>query len=133
VSAGTCRTILLIVSDAYTQELLLSRFKDDPRCDRVAGADSLARGLDMARRLPPDVLLIDYRVRDETCTTALPQLRASLPDALIVVHDASRDALGDDVLQLSADLILEKGRVSLASLVDLILRAASSERLALEL
>ena len=73
-----------------------------------------------ARRLQPDVILLDLAMPIRSGLEALPELRQVAPDARIIVFSGfARSIVADEVIALGADGYLEKG-ADLDKIVDTI-------------
>lgn len=96
--------------------------RDDPRCASVAEAEDVAGAIALVEQEQPDTILLDFFLGRQLCVDALPTIRSTCPDAVIVVYTASRRAAESaDVLGAGADLVVEKGSVSVDDVVELLL------------
>jgi DNA-binding NarL/FixJ family response regulator len=113
----------VIVDDEQDiRELLKMWLRDDPRCESVAEADDVASAIALVEREAPDTILLDFFLGRQLCVDALPAIRLACPDAVIVVYTASRRAAeAADVIGAGADLVVEKGTVSVDDVVELLL------------
>lgn len=115
---------VLIIEDNDDIRLLLNLWlADDPRCDSVSEADSVADALHVARTGDCyDAVVLDYMLGDGTACDCLPQLRDACPDARIVVYTANmRVAREAGMIDLGADLVVEKVTVVVEDVVELVL------------
>lgn len=88
------------------------------------GTQSIAQ----ARRLQPDVVLLDLSMPDMTGFDALPEIKAAAPSAkVIVLSGFSAAVMADDVLAQGADQYIEKGAAP-DTIADAIERAGALAR-----
>jgi CheY-like chemotaxis protein len=125
-TAGAIETSrrVLVVEDNDDIRLLLNLWlRDDPRCQSVTEADSVSGALDAARKQTPyDAVVCDFMLGDGTAADCLRQLRKAWPEARIVVYTASmRVAREAGVLEMGADLVVEKVSVVVEDVVELVL------------
>ena len=86
---------VLVVDDSDVLRTVVSHYLDDESdLQVIASVASAGEALDHARRLTPDVILLDHDMPDRTGLEVLPELRACSPAARIVVFSAAdiRDA-----------------------------------------
>ena len=113
------RRVLVVDDEPDIVELLTIWLDDDPRCSHVFRANDLEGALDLAIEKRPDIVVLDFCFGHRVSTEILPPLRAACPDALIVVHTASKRAAElSGVLQAGADTIVEKGAETIDEVVD---------------
>ena len=115
---------VLVVEDNDDIRLLLNLWlRDDPRCHSVTEADSVNGALAATRATTSyDAVVCDYMLGDGTAADCLPELRQAWPDARIVVYTASmRVAREAGVLEMGADLVVEKVSVVVEDVVELVL------------
>ena len=115
---------VLVVEDNEDIRLLLNLWlADDPRCQSVSEADSVDAALAATRRATSyDAVVLDFMLGDGTAADCLRQLRQAWPDARIVVYTASmRVAREAGVLEMGADLVVEKVSVVVEDVVELVL------------
>jgi signal transduction histidine kinase len=109
-------SILVVEDDAGDLGLLYAHLRLaglGPRAEMVstASAETLAEGLDAARRLRPDVILLDLSLPDSSGLATVQAMRAAAPDSAIVVltgHDEKAVALA--ALEAGAQDYLVKGQ-----------------------
>ena len=115
---------VLVVEDNEDIRLLLNLWlADDPRCLSVTEADSVGAALAATTDGPSyDAVVLDFMLGDGTATDCLRQVRTAWPDARVVVYTASmRVAREAGVLEMGADLVVEKLSVVVEDVVDLVL------------
>jgi two-component system response regulator QseB len=114
---------VLVVEDNDDIRLLLNLWlADDPRCACVKEATGVAEAVAATGSATYDAVVLDFMLGDGTAADCLPQLRRAWPDARIVVYTASlRVAREAGVLDLGADLVVEKLSVVVEDVVDLVL------------
>ena len=102
---------VLICDDNVAMRVLLGALIDAARDLRVAGeAGDGDEAVLEARRLQPDVILLDLAMPNRSGLEALPDLRLVAPDAQIVVLSGFAEAtVAADVLALGAHAYLQKG------------------------
>lgn len=83
---------VLVVDDHRTfSELLSLALSSEPDFDCVGIAESAAAAVEAARRLRPDLVVLDIQLPQEDGLSAARQIRALLPDTAITVVSAHRD------------------------------------------
>jgi DNA-binding NarL/FixJ family response regulator len=113
------RRVLVVDDEPDIVELLTIWLDDDPRCSHVFRANDLDGALVLAIEKQPDIVVLDFCFGHRIATEILPPLRAACPDALIVVHTASRRAAElSGVREQGADAVVEKGAGTIDDLVD---------------
>ena len=114
---------VLVIEDNDDIRLLLNLWlADDPRCHSVSEADGVASALEAVGHREYDAVVLDFLLGDGTACDCLPQLREALPDARIVVYTASlRIAHESGVIELGADVVVEKVSVVVEDVVELVL------------
>ena len=116
------RRVLVVDDEPDILDLLTMMFEDDDRCAAVAGVGELDEVLTSAELLDADSIVLDLMFGHRTCVDILPALRLARPDAHIVVFTSSRRAAMDaGVLDLGADVVVQKVSVSFEALTDLVL------------
>ena len=77
---------VLIVDDHFATRLGLTLpINSEPDMTVVAEASTGAKAIELYRELRPDVLLLDYRLPDQTGVDVLEAIRGEFPDANIVI------------------------------------------------
>jgi len=113
------RRVLVVDDEPDIVELLTIWLDDDPRCSQVFRANDLDGALSLAAAKQPDIVVLDFCFGHRVSTEILPPLRAACPEAVIVVHTASKRAAElSGVLQAGADTIVEKGAATIDQVVD---------------
>ena len=119
------RRVLVVDDEPDILDLLTMLFEDDQRCDAVAGVGELDEAVPQALLLGADSIVLDLMFGHRTCVEILPSLRAARPDAHIVVFTSSRRAaLSAGVLELGADVVVQKVSMSFEELTDVVLNPA---------
>ena len=117
--------VLVVDDEPDICDLLTMMLAGDERCEAVQAVGELDTVIDEAMVLGPDCIVLDLMFGHRTCVEILPSLRAACPAAQIVVFTASRRAAMDaGVLDLGADVVLQKVSVSFEELADLALSPA---------
>ena len=99
---------VLVVDDSDVLRTVVSHYLDDESDLRVIASVGNARdAVEHARRLSPDVILLDHDMPGRTGLDVLPELRACSPSARIVVFSAVAD-LRADALRRGADEFVGK-------------------------
>ena len=107
------------------RDLLTMLLEDDERCEAVRAVGDLDDAVDRAVELAADCIVLDLMFGHRTCVEILPSLRAACPAAHIVVFTSSRRAaMAAGVLDLGADVVVQKVTVSFEDLTDLALNPA---------
>lgn len=103
---------VLLCDDAVMYATMLSVwFDDDPDIAVVGIASSAHEGMEKARELQPDVIVLDHLLPDGSSAQVIPQLRASAPRASFVLISG----LIGEMLQRAAQDAGAEGWVSKAS------------------
>ena len=121
------RQRVLVVEDNEDIRLLLNLWlKDDVRCLSVTEADSVSAALATATEgTAYDAIVCDFMLGDGTAADCLRQLRKASPSARIVVYTASmRVAHEAGVLEMGADLVVEKVSVVVEDVIEMVLGEA---------
>lgn len=114
--------VLVVDDEPDILDLLTMLFEDDERCVAVQGVGELDHVVEAASRLEADSIVLDLMFGHRTCVEILPSLRLARPDAHIVVFTSSRRAaMTAGVLDLGADVVVQKVSVSFEALTDLVL------------
>jgi DNA-binding NarL/FixJ family response regulator len=88
---GTIR-VLLVEDHEMVAEGLRVAFGDEPDLDVVGWAPTAERGVALYEELHPDVVLMDYRLPDGSGTDAAARIRASDPDACVLLVTGASDS-----------------------------------------
>jgi DNA-binding NarL/FixJ family response regulator len=116
------RRVLVVDDEPDILDLLTMLFEDDERCEAVEAVGDLDDAVAGATRVAADSIVLDLMFGHRTCIEILPSLRAARPDAHIVVFTSSRRAaMAAGVLDLGADVVVQKVTVSFEELTDLVL------------
>lgn len=116
------RRVLVVDDEPDIRDLLTMLFEDDSRCAAIATVGALDDAVAAAQNLSADSIVLDLMFGHRTCVDILPSLRAARPDAHIVVFTSSRRAaMAAGVLDLGADVVVQKVSVSFEDLIDLTL------------
>jgi DNA-binding NarL/FixJ family response regulator len=116
------RRVLVVDDEPDILDLLTMLFDDDQRCEAVEGVGELDAAVLRASALGADSIVLDLMFGHRTCVEILPSLRAARPDAHIVVFTSSRRAaMAAGVLDLGANVVVQKVSVSFEDLTDLVL------------
>ncbi|HZT65222.1 MAG TPA: response regulator [Acidimicrobiales bacterium] len=110
MSAVTELGVLLVDDVEDVRRLLRMALDADPRFRVVGEASDGSQAIDVARRVSPDLVLLDLAMPGMSGMDALPELRKAAPDARVVVVSgtAAVDA-EDQVRALGAVGFIEKG------------------------
>jgi len=105
------RDRVLVVDDAANlRELLTLLLEVEDDFEVVGTAADGRQAIDAAALLQPDVVLLDLAMPVMDGLQALPELRANLPHARIVIFSGfEHDALAEEAMQAGADAYIEKG------------------------
>jgi two-component system nitrate/nitrite response regulator NarL len=115
------KRVVVVDDEQDIRDLLVIWLRDDPRCDSVSEAADLDSAVQLAERNRPDAILLDFFLGRRLCVEVLPAMRSLCPQARIIVYTASRRAAeAASVLAVGADMVLEKGSVSVDELVALL-------------
>lgn len=100
---------VLLVDDHAVVRRGLRAVLSQPQLEVVGEADSVKTGVAEARRLEPDVVVMDLRLPDGSGIEACRDIRAELPDTrvLILTSYADEDALFSAVMAGAAGYILK--------------------------
>ena len=105
------RDRVLVVDDAANlRELLTLLLEVEDDFEVVGTAADGRQAIDAAALLKPDVVLLDLAMPVMDGLQALPELRAHLPKARIVIFSGfEHEALAEEALLAGADAYIEKG------------------------
>ncbi len=99
---------VLVVDDSHVLRTVVSHYLDDESdLQVIASVASAGEAVEHARRLLPDVILLDHDMPGPTGLDVLPELRACSPFARIVVFSAVPD-IRENALQRGADEFVGK-------------------------
>ncbi len=99
---------VLVVDDSDVLRTVVSHYLDDESdLHVIASVGSAGEAVEQARRLLPDVILLDHDMPGRTGLDVLPELRACSPRARIVVFSALAE-VRQDALALGADRFVGK-------------------------
>jgi len=116
------RRVLVVDDEPDILDLLTMLFEDDDRCTLVSGIGDLDDAVPAALEAQADSIVLDLMFGHRTCVEILPSLRQARPDAHIVVFTSSRRAaMAAGVLDLGANVVVQKVSVSFEELTDLVL------------
>jgi DNA-binding NarL/FixJ family response regulator len=119
------RRVLVVDDEPDICDLLTMVLEDDERCEAVRAVGELDDAVARAVELDPDCIVLDLMFGHRTCVEILPSLRQACPTAHIVVFTSSRRAaMSAGVLDLGADVVVQKVSVSFEDLADLALNPA---------
>ena len=76
---------LLVIDDNVDYRLLVRLALGESEIEGAGEADPIAAGLEAARTLQPDLVLLDVVMQDDDALTALQPLREAAPNAAVVV------------------------------------------------
>lgn len=118
---ATATRRVLIVDDAEELRVLLRMFMDrSSRLEVVGEAVDGLDGVEQARALQPDVVVLDIAMPRMDGLQALPLIREAAPDVCVVVLSGfAESTMSDQARQAGADHYVVKGR-PLAELVVLL-------------
>ena len=106
----TPHSIVVIDDDPDVRALIEVLFEVDDRFDVLASVGEGRAGIDVVRRLQPEVVVVDLDLPDVDGMAVIADVRAALPMARIVVFSAFADPFTLlDALQSGADGYLDKG------------------------
>jgi DNA-binding NarL/FixJ family response regulator len=81
--------ILIVDDDEAVRDMLHDVLESDARFAVAGDAEDGAAAVEAARRLRPDVVVIDQQMPRMTGLEALPALRRRLPDAVLVMFSGT--------------------------------------------
>ena len=121
-------TRLLICDDVQDIRLLMRiAFENDGDFEVIGEAANGDEGIAAAHSLKPDVVLLDINMPVKGGIEALPEIRAAVPDATIVIFSGFEEwSLGEETHRCGADAYIEKG-TDISEILTLV-RAAVNQR-----
>lgn len=111
------RTTVMIVDDEDVVREYLRLLFDAPPYEVVGEACNGAAAVELARRVQPDIVLLDVQMPVMDGVEALPLIRAASPGSRIIFYTAERLELARSV---GADIVIGK-EASTARLMDAVL------------
>jgi two-component system, NarL family, response regulator DevR len=118
--------VLVVDDDPSIRALATTVLKVDERFRHIETAPDITTGLARAREQRPDILLVDHRLPDGLGLTALPDFRAMLADAYLVLWSADMNAdLAEEGIAAGANRCLSK-LTRITSLPDLLFADATT-------
>src|SRR3954463_1120789 len=123
VDTQTARRVLVVEDNDDIRLLLNLWLADAPRCHSVTEAESVNAALAATGEgTSYEAVVLDFMLGDGTAADCVRQLRTAWPAARIVVYTASmRIAHEAGVLEMGADLIVEKVAVVVEDVIELVL------------
>lgn len=116
------KRVLLIDDEPDILALLTELLSEDGRCQSVRTTTELDEALAIARSDCPDVIVTDFTFGRRTSAEILPALRDACPRAKVIVHTSSGFvAQHAGMVDLGADVIVQKASVSLLDVIELML------------
>jgi len=113
---------ILIADDSNTVRRILARFLQDRRGVRVCGeASNGLEAVEQARRLRPDLVLLDLAMPEMNGAEAASVLKKMMPNVYIIVFTMFSENIGSSLASaVGVDLVLSKpdGMKALADAVD---------------
>jgi DNA-binding NarL/FixJ family response regulator len=101
---------VILVDDAPSTRLLLRAVLDCvASLEVVDEADSGRQAIESAKRLSPDVVLLDLSLPDTDGAQILPELLRVAPEARIVILSHTSRTAGPDLVAAGASGFIEKG------------------------
>jgi DNA-binding response OmpR family regulator len=126
VAPPRLRDVLLVEDDDDIRFLLRFWVESDERCGAVFEATDPQVAIELAVQHSVQSVVLDYMLTGGTALDCLAQIRASLPDARIIVYTANRRVAEEaGVLDCGADFLVEKMTVVVEDVASLVLAADS--------
>jgi DNA-binding NtrC family response regulator len=117
------KRVLVIDDEPDIRMLLADLLDEDERCLDVRTVADLDSALAVVAEGCPDVIVTDFTFGRQTSADIMPVLRAHCPLARIIVHTSNGYlAMQAGVIDLGADLVLQKASISIPDVIDLVLR-----------
>lgn len=103
------KAVLIVEDDPDIQSLIATIFSMDPRFSVAGLAETAEEALDIARKTPIEIIVLDDRLAGAlTGVEAVPELKAAAPGAKIILFTAHADARARVVEQPDVDAFLLK-------------------------
>ena len=120
----TSGRVLVIDDEPSMLHLLGLWFGEDARCSSIHVVDSPDAALVSIAEQTPDAIVCDFHLGPVTSDRYLPGIRSAATNARIVIYTCDPPlAQAAGVLDHGADVVLDKLRVPLEQLVDVVMRA----------
>ncbi len=119
---------MLVIDDTESARQLIGlglSFEDD--FEVVAEAEDAASGVEVARRLQPDLVILDVEMPGQSGLEVLAQMRSVVPSSVILLYSAHQADVLDAARSNGADVVAEKGQ-SVSSLASTLREALSVRR-----
>ena len=103
------KSVVIVEDDPDIQSLIATIFSMDPRFSVTGLAESAEAGLELARDVKPEIIVLDDRLEGAlTGVEAVPQFKEAAPDAKIILFTAHADLQARVVNQPAIDAFLLK-------------------------
>jgi DNA-binding NarL/FixJ family response regulator len=103
------KAVLIVEDDPDIQSLIATIFSMDPRFSVAGLAETAEEALDLARKNPIEIIVLDDRLAGAlTGVEAVPELKAAAPGAKIILFTAHADVQARVVKQPDVDAFLLK-------------------------
>lgn len=103
------KAVLIVEDDPDIQSLISTIFSMDPRFSVAGLAETAEEALDLARKSPIEIIVLDDRLAGAlTGVEAVPELKAAAPGAKIILFTAHADVQARVVKQPDVDAFLLK-------------------------
>ncbi|MFW6082644.1 MAG: response regulator [Chloroflexota bacterium] len=107
------RTVLVIEDEERRRAQLCGALSRDDRFQVVAKAATGKRGIELARKMRPDVVLVDVRLRDRDGFAVVRQICRECPQTRIIVNSSEASAIyQEEAHRAGAIRFIPKHRVS---------------------
>jgi two-component system nitrate/nitrite response regulator NarL len=106
-------SVLVVDDHRIFADVLASRLVQEPGVREVTPAYALDEARVLARRMQPDLVLLDYHVKDEVGTTLIPELRAldSAPAVVMLSATDEPQAVVDSLESGASGWVMKGARV----------------------